>query len=268
MLSKSQERFVRSLQRQKARDRWGVYVIEGDKMVSDYLEAQVPLEHVFAAEDWGRTLPGRSRDALRDVSWVTSGELRRLSALVAPQHALAVVRQPREPFDPASLGRDLSLALEFVQDPGNLGSVLRIAAWFGIRQIVCSPDCVDVYNPKAVQASMGALLHVRVHYAELEPVLGAAASQGVPTIGTVLDGESIYTADLANRALIVLGNESRGLSDEVRARITRGVTIPSAAPIGPGRESLNVAMAAAVVCSEWRRRGARAQGTMRYNAPR
>jgi len=252
LLSKNRARFVRSLQQEKVRTRLRLYVVEGDTMVRDYLGAGQRIEQLYVVDDRWAELASAS--AVGEVTRIHRRELETLSTLATPQSALAVVRQPERRLDPATLADDLSLAVEAVRDPGNLGSLLRAAAWFGISPVVCSPDCVDAYNPKVVQATMGALLHVEVFSAPLPPVLEVVAREGA-VYGTVLDGVSLYEAKLDRRGVILVGNEARGLSQDARRFVTQAITIPPWTASAPGRDSLNVAVAAAVVCSEFRRRG-------------
>jgi TrmH family RNA methyltransferase len=141
--------------------------------------------------------------------------------------------------------------LDFVQDPGNLGTIIRAAAWFGIKNIVCSCDCVDVYNPKVIQASMGAILHVNVFYTDLKELLVSATKNKIPVFGAMLEGKSIYNHKLDNKGIILLGNESRGISDELIPYITEKIMIPCANRAIPGIESLNVSMAASIIFSEF-----------------
>jgi len=255
MLSKGRMRLVRSLQDDKARARLRLYVVEGDRMVRDYLAAGHPVEQLYATDDWCEALPEFDGMNAGEVTRVSRAELEKLSALATPQNAIAVVPMPDEERDAPQLPEGLAFGLDAVRDPGNLGSLLRVAAWFGISRVVCSPDCVDPYNPKVVQATMGALLHVGVSCAPLASVLRAATSFELPVYGTMLDGEPIYEAELEERGIILLGNEARGLSDDLLPWITRRITIPPWTAAAPGKESLNVAVAAAVVCSEFRRRG-------------
>jgi TrmH family RNA methyltransferase len=154
---------------------------------------------------------------------------------------------------PELLLQNLCVVLDFVQDPGNLGTIIRAAAWFGIGNIVCSDDCVDVYNPKVIQASMGAVLHVNVHYSDITKFAAIARESGVPVYGTFLDGEPIYNHHLAGKGIIILGNESKGISPELVPYITDRITIPGPGAARPGIESLNVSMAASVIFSEFRR---------------
>jgi RNA methyltransferase, TrmH family len=148
----------------------------------------------------------------------------------------------------------LTAALDFVQDPGNLGTIIRAAAWFGIKNIVCSSDCVDVYNPKVIQASMGALLHVNVFYLDLRTLLIKAYENKIPVFGTLLEGESIYNHKLCNKGIILLGNESKGISEELIPYITTRINIPGFSKTRPGIDSLNVSMAASIVFSEFFRK--------------
>jgi TrmH family RNA methyltransferase len=156
--------------------------------------------------------------------------------------------------DPMKIMDSLFIALESVQDPGNLGTIIRAAAWFGLRHIVCSVNCADVYNPKVIQASMGAILNVTVHYYDLLSLLNEARKKGLPVYGTFLEGESVYVSKLGNRGIILLGNESRGISDDLLPFVTTRLVIPKLSSSIHGVDSLNVGMAASVVFSEFARR--------------
>jgi TrmH family RNA methyltransferase len=149
---------------------------------------------------------------------------------------------------------NLSAALDFVQDPGNLGTIIRAAAWFGIKNIICSDNCVDLYNPKVIQATMGAILHVNVFYCDLNDFLKKAREKKISVFGTLLEGTSIYEQELDKKGIILLGNESKGISEELKQYITKKIKIPGANSATTGIESLNVSMAAAVVFSEFMRR--------------
>ncbi len=260
MLSQSRMRLVRSLQQDKVRAQLRLYVVEGDRMVGDYLEAKHPIEQLYVVDEWWEAQPRSAGANVGEVTRVSRAELGKLSFLATPQNAIAVVPQPGEELYPSQLLEGLSLGLEAVRDPGNLGSLLRVAAWFGASCVVCSPDCVDPYNPKVVQATMGAFLHVGVHCVSLPALLRDVAARELPVYGTVLDSESIYEAELGGHGIILFGNEARGLSEEVLPFVSRRITIPPWTAPAPGKESLNVAVAAAVVCSEFRRRGRRDTG--------
>jgi len=181
-------------------------------------------------------------------------DLKQISTLKTPHNAVAVVPVNINPIDLPDIFSEICCALEFVQDPGNLGTIIRAAGWFGIRNIICSPDCVDVYNPKVIQASMGAILNVNVHYNDLQEILSTARENNVPVFGTVLEGDSIYEHPLGTKGIILLGNESRGISDHLLPFVTSKIKIPGFSKANPGIDSLNVGMAASVVFSEFRRR--------------
>ena len=183
---------------------------------------------------------------------VTEDELHRISFLQHPQEVLAVfhIPTPSQPSSILPLASNLTLALDGVQDPGNVGTIIRIADWFGITQIICSPDTADVYNPKVVQATMGSLAHVSITYCDLVPLLREA---NVPVYGTLLDGQDIYQQPLSAEGIIVMGNEGNGISPEVRQLVTNKLLIPNFNNNTETAESLNVAIATAITCSEFRR---------------
>jgi TrmH family RNA methyltransferase len=172
-----------------------------------------------------------------------------------PQDALGVFKMPNdEPFDMGILDKELCLCLDGVQDPGNMGTIVRTADWFGIKHIICSPKTADVYNPKTIQATMGSISRVKVYYTDLDYFFNNVP-EGTPVYGTVLDGENIYNKTLTANGIIVMGNEGNGVSDDVKRRLTDKLFIPSYKPEGErGAESLNVSIATAVVCAEFRRK--------------
>ena len=257
MLTKAETRVVVSLQEKKARERLGLYVAEGDKLVREALALGAAVETVYATAGWIRDTSSLLEAFPGATVEVSADELRRLSAQKTPNDALALIRQSHPPLDWRAIGADLVLVLDAVRDPGNLGGLLRVAAWFGIADVVASPDSADAFQPKVVQASMGALFHVRVHSLEVAPFLVEARDRGLPIYGTALQGDSIYEVDLERRGLILFGNESSGLSEQLLRFVSHRLVIPAWRETGPGRDSLNVTMAAAVVCSEFRRRASR-----------
>jgi len=238
MLSKNQLKLVRSLELKKNRKRENLFVAEGPKVVGDLLRAGFVAYAVYATRQWP------------DAQMVTGEELRRLSFLQHPQEVLAVFEIPH-PVVPTLHAQTLSLALDGVQDPGNVGTIIRIADWFGINTIYCSPDTADIYNPKVVQATMGSLAHVQVVYTDLVELLSKATC---PVYGTLLDGENIYRQELSREGIIVMGNEGNGISQSVCPFITNRLLIPSFNASCETAESLNVAIATAITCSEFRRR--------------
>jgi TrmH family RNA methyltransferase len=254
MLSKAKSKFIVSLQRKKIRDGEGLFIIEGDKIVKEFLAAGKKLKMLIAKPEFLKALPGNLLNGVDEVEEASYDELRSLSTLKTPHNALAVVPVPTMKPGIDQILEDLCVALEFVQDPGNLGTIIRAAGWFGIKNIVCSPDCVDVYNPKVIQASMGALLHVEVSYQDLPVFLSAAAGLGKPVFGTVLEGDSVYDHPLKSTGIILLGNESKGISPDLMPYINHKILIPRFGEAKPGIDSLNVGMAASVIFSEFRRR--------------
>ena len=246
MLSKNQIKWVKSLELKKNRKAEGLFVAEGPKVVGDLLRGGFTPRSLFATRGY--------MEQHRDVSCqeITDEELRKLSFLQHPQQVLAVFEIP-SPLLWGGAGGGLSLALDGIQDPGNLGTIIRIADWFGITTIYCSLDTADAYNPKVVQATMGSLAHVRIIYTDLVELLTHA---DVPIYGTLLDGEDIYQQTLeSDKGIIVMGNEGNGISPAVRQLITHKLFIPNFHKEKETAESLNVAIATAITCSEFRRRG-------------
>ena len=255
MISRNKAKFIVSLQRKKVRDEEGLYVIEGDKIVREFLSAGVPVRMLAAKPEFLKSLPADLINLAADVEVVSFEDLRQISTLKTPHNALAVVCIQEKEISIPSLLDELCIALEFVQDPGNMGTIIRAAGWFGLKNIVCSSDCVDVYNPRVIQASMGALLHVNVFYHDLKKLVSAAIDRNIPVFGAVLEGDPIYSHPLNNKGIILLGNESKGISAGLMPYVSHKIMIPGFSEAKPGIDSLNVGMAASVVFSEFRRRG-------------
>lgn len=251
MLSKNKIRFINTLQKKKARDEERLYVIEGDKIVKEFISAKMPVKYLFAKPEFLKTLPFLPEDA--ETTEISYDELKQVSTLKTPHNALAIVEMTEKILDINSVTKELCCALDSIQDPGNLGTIIRAAAWFGIKNIICSTDCVDVHNPKVIQSTMGALLHVNVFYYDLNEFFCEAGKSGIKVFGTVLDGGSIYDNPLAETGIILMGNESRGISPIFLPLITDKIMIPGKG-MKPGIDSLNVGMAASVVFSEFSRR--------------
>lgn len=240
MLSAAQKRFIRALHRKAERQEQRLFLVEGPTLVREAVDAGWAFERLVATSEW--VVPPALAAACIAVP---RDELFAVSAMEAPNQVLAVVRMPDDTPPPQPGG--LALCLDGVQDPGNVGTILRSAAWFGVERVVCSPDCVERFNPKVVQASMGAVFRVPVHVTDLAAYLSGLPATTV-VAGAVLDGENVYSVASSEPAVLALGNEARGLSAEVRARIRTPLTIPR---LGSG-ESLNVAMAATVLCGVWK----------------
>lgn len=249
MLSKNDIKTIKSLEKKKFRDQKGLFVAEGHKLVEELLGI---FECVLlsATDDW---LRGKNQIRAERIEAVSSNELKCASLLRSPQDVLAVFRIPDSRASMESASGNLVLALDGIQDPGNVGTIVRIADWFGIKDVFCSQDCADIYGPKAIQATMGALARVHVHYMNLPDAIKALPS-GTPVYGTFLDGDDIYRKDLTGKGVIVMGNEGNGISPIVGSLVSQRLYIPSWPGQEPTSESLNVAAATAVICAEFRRR--------------
>jgi len=257
MISKNKLKFIASLQKKKIRDEEKLFVIEGDKLVKEFLAAGAPVKILVAKPEFIGSLGSSLTAQVSDIESVSYEELKQISTLKTPHNALAVVHIPEKELNADLVLKGFCAALDFVQDPGNMGTIIRAAGWFGIRNIICSEDCVDVYNPKVIQASMGAILHVSVFYCDLRELFIKAGEKSVPVFGTMLDGKSIYEHKLDNKGIILLGNESKGISDELIPFITEKIKIPKFSNAVEGIDSLNVGMAASVVFSEFLRKSGR-----------
>lgn len=235
----------------KFRTREGVFVAEGPKVVEDLMEIIRP-KRLITTNEW--TINKQTEGIEVDI--VTEEELARLSFLQHPQQVLAVFpilsNNQSEDYTKELKGK-LTLVLDSVQDPGNLGTIIRIADWFGIETIICSHETADVYNPKVVQATMGSIARVKVIYTDLQNTL-KHLSESLPIYGTFLNGDNIYKSNLSNDGVIVMGNEGRGISKEVAKVITNRILIPNYPEGRKCADSLNVAIATAITCAEFRKR--------------
>lgn len=250
MISRNQSKYIRSLETKKGRMRATAFVAEGPKVVSDLLTVAKPIMIAATAEWYAQNdMEPQGKDVV-----VTPAELQKLSFLQHPQHVLAVFPIAVDDEEVHIMPDELYLALDGVQDPGNLGTIVRIADWFGITRIFCSRDTADVYNPKVVQATMGSLARVSCTYTDLASLL-SSLSPNVPIFGTFLDGENIYQEKLPNAGFIVMGNEGNGISSEIAALINHRLLIPNFPSCRATADSLNVAVATAIACYEFRRQG-------------
>jgi TrmH family RNA methyltransferase len=247
MLSKNKISFINSLTMKKFRDEHASFVAEGTRMIRD-LENHFRCSLVVATDEWA--LNNHMPDATEQIITDTR-TFQKISTQKQPQGVLAVFETRVGRFDPEIALNQLVLMLDNVQDPGNLGTIVRIADWFGIHHIICSIGSADVYNPKTVQATMGALARVNVHYLRLESILEQTPA---PVFGTFLDGQSMYEIELATHGYLVMGNEGNGISPEIEKLVTSKLLIPSFPGGQPTSESLNVGVATALVCAEFRRR--------------
>lgn len=252
-MSKNKIKFIQSLNRKKNRDESKRFLVEGNKLVEEVLRSDFIIDTLVCTSGFLHQHP-EIRSTVHELIETDSESIQKASLLQNPQDALAVVCQP-DYFEPApNLKKELILALDFIQDPGNLGTILRIADWFGINTVICSENTVDAFNPKVVQASMGAIFRVKTGYTDLEKFLSETEENQIPVYGTFLEGKDIYNETLTRNGVIVLGNEGHGISDEVSRLVTRKLFIPCFSSEGNKPESLNVAIATAICCSEFRRR--------------
>lgn len=246
MVSKSKISEVRKLHQKKFRDQERLFLVEGRKSLEMLLLSDYEIAEIFATENCYR----ENQNLLRSqtVTLAESADMERMTALNTSPDLLAVVKQPSRIL---SLDMDAPLlVLDRIADPGNMGTMIRTADWFGIRQIVCSPDCVELYNPKTIQSTMGSFCHVSVFTAEL-PVFLKEQSATRRVLGTFLGGEPVHTFSFKSNDAIVIGSESHGISDAVAACITHRITIARGQTSGPSAESLNAAIAAAIVMDHW-----------------
>lgn len=248
MLSKNKTKFVNSLQKKKNRDKEGLFLVEGTKMVSELLHSGHETVELFHTPEWA---PPEASLQFAPTQ-ITVAELKQISQLKTPQQVLAIARKPQTKPLLTLPDNELVLALDAIRDPGNLGTLIRLADWFGISKIICSTDSVDAFNPKVVQASMGAIFRISVHYVDL-PALFKASDKSIPVYGTFMEGEDLYTTPLQTHGCIVLGNEGQGISDEVADCVTHKLHIPNFNPGPVSSESLNISVAGAIICAEFRR---------------
>jgi TrmH family RNA methyltransferase len=251
MLSKAQIKEIRSLEMKKYRDEKQLFIAEGNKLVADMM-ASFECEMILARASWMAT---QGDIPARELLLAGDDDIRKVSLLKTPQDVFAVMHKPAYSIAEASPESQLILALDGIQDPGNLGTVIRIADWFGIRHIVCSADTADAFGPKTVQATMGALARVKVHYADLADYL--SQHKDVPVYGAFLEGDNIYEKSLSANGVIVMGNEGKGIRTATAALVGERLYIPSfpADKALHATESLNVAVATAIICSEFRKPG-------------
>lgn len=247
-LTNAIKKTIVSLGEAKHRRKLGLFKAEGTKCVLDTI-ASFRIKYLVATHQWlNEHKPGCVSDDV--IITVSPSEMGRISELSSPTQVIAVYEIPDYKYDNAIVARNLSIALDSVQDPGNLGTIIRTADWFGIRDIFCSAGTADVYNPKVVQATMGGISRVRVHYVDLAEFISSI--KGIPIYGTFLNGDDISHADLTSTGIIIMGNEGNGISPSIEKLVTHRLTIPSFPKGAETSESLNVAIATAIVVSQFR----------------
>lgn len=254
MISKNQVQYIKSLAIAKFRKVNGQFVAEGPKLVSELLTSHYSCEKIFALPEWIEINRNKIKGKISLIE-ITEEELNRISAQKTPNQVLAIINMPEKlPFNTEILSGQLVIMLDGINDPGNLGTIIRTADWFGISHIICSENCADVYNPKVVQATMGSVFRVNVWYESLNKILEHLSPE-IPVYGTVLDGISIYQTNLSSTGVVIIGSESHGISSELKPFINNRISIPGF-PVEDRitAESLNASVAAAIVIAEFRKR--------------
>lgn len=240
MVTKNQFKLIISLQQKKFRNSNKLFIAEGEKVISELLDSDFELEHLFCTDDTFKSLN------ISKLTIISDNDLKKMSALNAANNCLAVFKIPcAKEIDL----NGLILALDDIKDPGNFGTIIRLCDWFGISQLVCSNETVDVYNPKVVQASMGSLTRVTVHYTDLQRFI---SNSSLPVFGTFMDGENIYKTNLPQNGIIIMGNEANGINSEIEKLVTKRISIPRFGKLQK-TESLNVATATAIILNEFKR---------------
>jgi TrmH family RNA methyltransferase len=244
MISKEQIKSIRLLRQKKYRDKWGLFIAEGPKVIRELVDSKYIAKDFFCVEEYV------DKNIISNVHVVKQEELQSISALTTANQVLGVFQKPEIIYNEDSIQHELILALDDIRDPGNLGTIIRIADWFGINNIICSESTVDVYNPKVIQSTMGSIARVSTHSMELE----VALKKFNTIYAAVLEGENIYSTDLSSSGVILIGNESNGISDKLMQYVSKKISIPNFGGNTKLAESLNAAVATAVICSEFRRR--------------
>jgi TrmH family RNA methyltransferase len=256
MFTKNQAKFISSLKLKKNREEYGVFVAEGVKIVNEIVSSGIKIKQIFSSKNFQLSLFNYDIEIVR----IKESELKKISSLTNPNQVLAVCEIPKYKLEISSLKDKLTVVLDAIQDPGNLGTIIRIADWFGVDDIICSEDTVEVYNPKVIQSTMGSIARVKVHYKNL-PDFFEKLKFKYPQLnvyGALLDGENIYKQKLGKAGVLVIGNESKGVSAEVQTYINHKIKIPhvpheAITDLNNAPESLNAATATAIICNEFRR---------------
>ena len=251
--------FIRSLKQKKFRQKHKLFIVEGEKMVNELVNSSFDIDSIYGTTEWivkqglkpGPLVINRKEFRLHEIK---VSELERISSFTTPNMVLALARTPSFTIVRDELKDSLSLVLDKVQDPGNLGTLIRSADWFGVNTIILSHDSADITSPKVVQATMGSIFRINYIYTDIKEFLGSTLTGGIPVLGAFTDAPSVYSIDLPESGMIVLGNESKGISPEVTAFISRKMSIPSLNKGENPPESLNIAVAGSIIISEFSRR--------------
>jgi TrmH family RNA methyltransferase len=245
MLSKARIKLIQSLLIKKNRKAQQLFVVEGKKQVAELLQSSFHIQSLVATAPFLDEYAQDIKNGI-EITMVSEDELQKASLQQQPQEALAVVHIPQHPFNSSSLNQQFTIMLDGIQDPGNLGTIIRIADWYGIKQVICSLDCVDVYNPKTIQATMGSFLRVMVHYHDLQEIL---KDNTLPLYAAIMDGQNLHHTTFSQEGILLIGNEGKGITENLLQFKHQPITIPK---FGEA-ESLNAGVATAIICDAWAR---------------
>ncbi|MDA3952209.1 MAG: RNA methyltransferase [Bacteroidales bacterium] len=255
MLSKNKIKFFNSIKKKKYRDINQCFFAEGEKLVDELLNSDLKIIEIYATSEWINLNEQQITKRNADVIEISENELNKISSLTTPNKVIVIAKQTCFDFNINEISKELNIFLENINDPGNLGTIIRIADWFGIENIFCSKESVDMYNPKVVQASMGAIYRTKIHYVDSVKFLTDIKSlENFNIYGTFLEGNNIYKEDLDKNGLIIMGSESHGISNTISSFINKKLFIPNYPIMKKTSESLNISTATSIVCSEFRRR--------------
>ncbi|MEI6123109.1 MAG: RNA methyltransferase [Bacteroidota bacterium] len=246
MISKNEIKFIKALSLKKFRVQHRKFIAEGSKIVLDLLNSSIAVSTIYALDEWiliNRMLAQKAKTLVS----ISPEELKKISTLTTPNQVLAVAEIPQTKFNPQLASKSIIIALDNIRDPGNLGTIIRIADWFGHTSVVCSETCVDAYNSKTIQASMGSIGRIDIFYLDLKSMI---QNTSVPAYGAFLEGKSVYDEAFENRGFLVIGNEANGISPDIAKLITHKIVIPAGNLLGIHAESLNASIATAIICSE------------------
>jgi RNA methyltransferase, TrmH family len=247
-LSKNKIKLINSLSNKKNRENEGLFVVEGIKIVSEIMQSNLEIVSIFALESYFQTEKPSNKI---DKNIISEKELKQISSLNTPNQVLALVKIPQIEFNILNFKNKLVLAFDNIQDPGNFGTIIRTAEWFGINNIICSKNSVDLYNSKVVQATMGAISRVNVFYLDLESVFPEFLKNEIPIYGTLLSGNNLYNESLSQNGIVLFGNESKGISKNLEQFVTKKIKIPASE--NNKTESLNISIATGIICAEFLR---------------
>ena len=248
MFSKNTIKHISSLTVKKYRTQHGEFIAEGPKIVSELTQSDLLITEIYALPDWLKNNPSIQNKSI-SINSISDLQLKKISSLSTPNQVLAVVKIPERNFDTTYVRNSMVLVLDEIKDPGNLGTIIRIADWFGINHILCSENSVDTFNPKTVQASMGSICRVNVYYEDIADLI-SRMTINIPVYGAFIEGNSIYSETFKESGFMVIGNESKGISPEIETLITNKISIPTGNISTYQAESLNASIATAIICAE------------------